>query len=604
MLLGISVYNVSRRNKQGGEIMVKQMHSIKGKILVMSILVLIISNVSIGLLGYSITRKELNKKGEVILQNAVEAANQLIHVAQHAVEDNAFTLEEAQEMVKEHLIGELQADGTRTIDSTMDLGDNGYLIVLDLEGNMIAHPTLEGQDAWEFRDKSKDETLFIQEGINKAKDGGGFTYYDWFLPNSETTARKIVYNQVNDDWGWVVTAGTYEMDFNESAMIVLKYTSIGILFFLVLVSISMYIFSHKVGRALELVTTRANNIANLDITEDVSQILINRKDEIGTLASSFQKIVDNLRSFVGQISNTSDNLATSSRELKYSSEQSALAANEVAQAISDIAEGATHQAIDTEKGAEDINELGMLVERNQDNIKELSISTKEVDALKDEGLKIIQELVRNTEASNVATMDIQNVIQNTNESAEKIEKAANMIKSIADQTNLLALNAAIEAARAGEVGRGFAVVADEIRKLAEQSNIFTEEIASIVNELSNNTNRAVVTMEEVTSITKLQSESVEETNKKFIGIAKSIEHVDSIIANVLTSEAEMVRKKDTIIELVQNLSAIAEENAAGTEEASASVEEQTATMTEIANSSEKLLDLATNMKESISKFKY
>ena len=87
----------------------------------------------------------------------------------------------------------------------------------------------------------------------------------------------------------------------------------------------------------------------------------------------------------------------------------------------------------------------------------------------------------------------------TNESAERIAIASE-IENIAGQTNLLALNAAIEAARAGESGRGLAVVAEGIRELAEQSNQFTEEISTIINDITDKTSTAVQVMEEIGKI--------------------------------------------------------------------------------------------------------
>ncbi|HHX60119.1 MAG TPA: hypothetical protein GX707_05195 [Epulopiscium sp.] len=209
-----------------------------------------------------------------------------------------------------------------------------------------------------------------------------------------------------------------------------------------------------------------------------------------------------------------------------------------------------------------------------------------------------------TESSSKATKDIQNVINSTNDSAGQIEIASNMIRSIADQTNLLALNAAIEAARAGEAGKGFAVVADEIKKLAEQSTSFTADIGKIVMNLNNETTQAVKTMEEVALISKTQSESVDETNNKFIGISKAMEGMNHVIDLINESGQEMLNKQQRIIEIITNPSAISEENAAGTEEASASVEEQTATMLEIAEASVVLERLAGNMKDAVDKFKY
>lgn len=385
---------------------------------------------------------------------------------------------------------------------------------------------------------------------------------------------------------------------------ILKFIGVGIIISALLASGIIYGFSNVMSKALGYVGERADTLANLDVSEDISEKLLNRNDEIGELGHSFQRIIDNLRSFAMEIGDASNILAESSEGLSLSSGQSAAASEEVARAIEDIARGATEQAVDTEGGANNINELGSLMEENNRLLKKLNDSNIEVDKLKDEGIIIIEELLKDTESSNNATNDIRDVILSTNESAEKIENASNMIRSIAEQTNLLALNAAIEAARAGEAGRGFAVVAEEIRKLAEESNGFTEDIAEIVNDLNNKTSQAVVTMEEVTSITELQSKSVEQTNEKFLGIANSIESMSALIQLMNQSGKEMIHKKDMMVEIIQNLSAISEENAAGTEEASASVEEQTSTMIEIASTSESLGKLANNLQEGISKFKY
>ena len=234
----------------------------------------------------------------------------------------------------------------------------------------------------------------------------------------------------------------------------------------------------------------------------------------------------------------------------------------------------------------------------------LNLSTKEVNDLKNEGSETIKELVENTKINQSSIEEINSIIINTNESAEKIEAASHMIEGIAEQTNLLALNAAIEAARAGESGRGFSVVADEVRKLAEMSTKFTEEIVTIIKDLRFKTENAVDNITKVGKSTENQVRSVEITNEKFEGIALAVEKMIEAIGNVNHSGEEMREKKEEIIEIIENLSAISEENAAGTEETSASVEEQLSSILEIEHASESLLKLAEEMHESISKLKY
>ena len=326
-------------------------------------------------------------------------------------------------------------------------------------------------------------------------------------------------------------------------------------------------------------------------------------DESGTLARSMQAITNNLRKIIGEITDSSLQVSSTAQELTATAEQSAMAAEEVARTVEEIAKGASEQAGNTETGSFQAIKLGDLIEKNREQMYNLNKASDKVTDVVNDGLKDIKRLSAITEENNLATREIYDIILKTNESTNLIGEASNLISTIAGQTNLLALNASIEAARAGESGRGFAVVASEIKKLAGQSATSTSYIDGIVHELQNNVTKAVESIERVNAISKEQSERVVSTNNKYLSISEAMEEAGTAVNQLNLSEEEMTKSKNEILDMLQTLSAIAEENAAGTEEASSAMVEQSSSMEEIANSSEKLAELAGNLQEIILRFK-
>ena len=346
-----------------------------------------------------------------------------------------------------------------------------------------------------------------------------------------------------------------------------------------------------------------NILAVGDFSNNLDDDILKSADEFGQIANSVNAMQLSIRDMIRAVLDKSQAVAAHSEELTATTEESVKAADEVSKAIEDIANGASEQAMDTEQGFMTVEELGNVVVNNTSYIIDLNNSTLNVNKLKDEGLELIKDLVEKTDINIKSSMEIKEVIKDTSLSASRIVEASEMIKSIARQTNLLALNAAIEAARAGDAGRGFALVADEIRKLAEQSNQFTEEIDSIVKELTAKTAMAVQTMDEVERVVQSQSTSVNMTSSKFTGISDALQEMNNAITIVNDSSNEMNNQKEKIRSVMENLAAISEENAAGSQQASASVEEQTAAMGEISSASGELARIAEELNGLIEQFK-
>ncbi len=160
-----------------------------------------------------------------------------------------------------------------------------------------------------------------------------------------------------------------------------------------------------------------------------------------------------------------------------------------------------------------------------------------------------------------------------------------------------------EAARAGDAGKGFAVVAEEIRKLAEDSTKFTDEIRAIILGLKEKSQSAVNIMTDIAKIVEVQDNQTVITQNKFNDIEQAVEKSKLVVETINNNSRTIEEKNTQIIGVIQNLSAIAEQNAATTEAASASVETQTQSINDISSASGHLSEIASELQNEVSNFK-
>ncbi len=481
-------------------------------------------------------------------------------------------------------------------DVGMEDVESSYAYVVCPDGNMLYHPD-------ETKVGNKVENAAVTQVVEdiaagKAIDNGTIEYT---YKGEQKYAG--VYVPETQDYILVVTADETEMF--EAVTHLNKRGLIAIIIVVVVFGIVGAILATILIRPITQLVKVVDKVADMDFTEDPIQAKLNgKKDETGMISRAMDKLRLSLIDVVGTIKDKSDNVMFAADALNTDATETSTTMEQVEKAVNDIAQGAASQAEDTQEATENVIIMGNMVEETNEEIARLREYAEEMKESTSFAKDIIKELGEVNRRAGEYIDVIAEQTNTTNESALKISEATKLITSIAEETNLLSLNASIEAARAGEQGKGFAVVAAEIQKLAEQSNISAQQIEIIIQELLKDTERAVETMYDVKEIIRLQSDHVEQTDNAFTQIISGVEQSNKAIDRISDKAAQLDEARVGVVDIVQNLTAIAEENAAGTEETSASATEVSAIVEDISDKSNGLRQIAADLEESMSVFKF
>ncbi len=428
------------------------------------------------------------------------------------------------------------------------------------------------------------------EYFSKNVDVYGEKYFGYYIPlyNNEGTPVGMVF------------AGIPQADAKAQILRILL-VMVGIVLATAVLA-AMFIVRRLV-QALRKGSVALEQVAHGDLNVELDKAVLKRKDEIGNISRAIMRLKEELSGTIAVIKTQSDELNGAAAYLQNRTAETSDSLLQVERAVGEVAEGATNQAEETQMATDNVVNMGHMVEETANEADEMNQSAQNMRKLGQEAFDTLHELQRINEEAKQSIDVIYEQTNTTNQSAQKIKEATNLITSIAEETNLLSLNAAIEAARAGEQGRGFAVVASQIQKLAEQSNESAKQIEDIISDLIADSDKSVETMDIVRGIMDKQSQNVVRTDECFGEVLKGIERSIETIGGIADKAEKMNGAKVSVVDSVQNLTAIAEENAASTEETSASIIEIANAVADISARAEQLKGIADKMDESMAIFK-
>ena len=307
---------------------------------------------------------------------------------------------------------------------------------------------------------------------------------------------------------------------------------------------------------------------NLSIRAKVTE------DEVGTIADSFNSVIESLQEIVRRVQVAAKKVATTTNKNETFAQT--------------LFEGAMQQAHEIATAQQRIQMMADSTRAVAANAKDAESAVQKAAGTVESGDMVMDLTVDGMLGIRETVAEAAKKVKHLGESSQKISKVVNLISGFADKTNILAMNASIEAARAGEDGQGFGMVAEEVRLLAQQSAKASGEIEKLIYSIQRETNEVIAAMEkgteQVASGTKLVNETRQSLNQIKGASAEIKQLVESIARAAITQSEDSEEVSQTMTEV-------------------ASIAEQTSiSVTHVSDSFKELLTVAKSLEESVNQF--
>lgn len=467
------------------------------------------------------------------------------------------------------------------------IGKNGYIFIVDKDGNIIAH---------------KDSTLIGKKITDsyfsniKTSSEGDFNFID----SKTNTSMYGVYT--TSSTGWKVVAVVPKSELSSTAFAIGQTNLIIIVVCLILSILLSLITTLQIATPIKdlIAATKKLSAGDFSATNDKKYSL----SEFNILNDNFNHMITTLSEIILNTAELAKNTEDSANELLSKSKDITMSSDSIINAVNEIATGSSKQSEDAINCVEISNKFNEDLNNAINTLKEVETATNTSSSILDNSNSIITNLSDKSMENSKSMEKVSETISELSLNTKDILTILNKINEISEQTNLLSLNASIEAARAGEAGRGFTVVANEIRKLSDQSKSASQEIRKILTNINAAIKNSLQISSEAQDAFKEELNQVNSTVTSFNSIQESINNILKSMNSTISLIKIIDENKVILNTHIEAIAAVSEENTAETEEVSATLNDQLSANEVMYKLSQNLNDDAEKLRHLLDKFKF